>query len=234
MRAVVAAGQINSARAVGDAVNKHKVLVVRMARGGLVLVDGQPQPTVQPTPVLRYRPCAEKHLVGHIKMPQRLMPSAVVAVVADEHQDGVVKLATTSKVVNDGSNQLIGSSKRAAGGSELAAAAIVADRVGFGQPDDGDWPLEIDQVPKSVRGIGVVEVLPGLVGSQEWQVSQQAAAPQRRSEVRHDRQNAGCPVCALPFEQGVQRNDRVGGRVFVSQADLQNFMATYNEAESGQ
>ena len=30
------------------------------------------------------------------------------------------------------------------------------------------------------------------------------------------------------------KTTRVGGRVFVSQADLQNFMATYDEAESGQ
>ena len=87
-------------------------------------------------------------------------------------QEAWTRLQTRACLATSRAAWSIGPAALAAPGrTELPTATSVAHGVGLGQPDDGDRPLEIDKVPKRVRGIGIVEVLPGLVSSQERKVA---------------------------------------------------------------
>ena len=171
LRSVIGAGQVNSACAVGNTVDENEVFVVGMAGSGLVLVNGKSESPGDPVVILGNCSCSEKHFVRDVEVFQRLMSASMMAVVADQHQHGVVELAAAIQVVDHGADQDVGLGEGLPGRTELPTATSVAHGVGLGQPDDGDRLLKIDKVPKRVRGIGIVEMLPGLVSSQERKVA---------------------------------------------------------------
>ena len=136
-----------------------------------MLVNGKPESPGEPMVILGNCSCSKKHFVRDVEVFQRLMSASMMAVVADQHQHGVVELAAAIQMVDHRADQEVGSGEGLPGCTELPTATSVAHGVGLGQPDDGDRPLEIDKVPKRVRGIGIVEMLPGLVSSQERKVA---------------------------------------------------------------
>ena len=87
-----------------------------------MLVNGQSQSAGEPVVILRNCPCSKKHFVRDVEVFQRLTATSMMAVVADQHQYGIVELAAAIQMVDHRADQEVGSGEGLPGCTELPTA----------------------------------------------------------------------------------------------------------------
>ena len=102
----------------------------------------------------------EEQLVGNVEMRQMRIASAMVSVVAEKHQVSLLQPSLGLEFLDYLADQPIGQRDRTASDSELTAAELMTDGVGFGQPDDCDRAFLAEQMLNCEVRIGVVDVFP--------------------------------------------------------------------------
>ena len=212
-RFVFAVREEDAGCAVLVAVDEHEINrpVFGMAVPEAVLPHRKAQAPTHPGSVRRQQPRFVEEFVGQIVVRKVFRPTAVMAVIAAEDEIRPLQAVPRFDLVHHLADQEVRPRNDPPRRAELTpAVVVVAHRVGFGEPDDGDAAISFEQKILRVIGVRLVHVAPRIVVLKIRDVFREAPRPRNRRKLGHDRERPRRPVVAVMPQVGVKRRDAAG------------------------